>query len=261
MGGEGGLPTGRGQVLQRSLRRHAGGDRAGRGTRHAAADRAAAGQRAWALAWRGSGRLHRVQPGRGQCGDRHPPARRQAPVHRHPGAALRHDQRHAAGRDTALRWCHRHPWRAVRPAPGPLRRLGPARTVLPVRPGRLPDGGQRRRAVGSEGTAQAREERPHRLRPAPGRRTEHRYRGRPADRVRRLLLGQPPAAAGHRRTLQRRGQRVLLRLGHGTAGRLHLAEADDVGLATVPGRRRVRAGTGGQRADHACASGRDPAQW
>jgi hypothetical protein len=46
---------------------------------------------------RGSGRLHRVQPGGGQCGDRHPPTRRQAPVHRHPGRALQHGQRHAAG--------------------------------------------------------------------------------------------------------------------------------------------------------------------
>ena len=61
--GEGGLPAGRGRVLQRGLRWHAGGDCTGRRTRRAAADRTAAGQRTCALAWRGSGRLHRVQPG------------------------------------------------------------------------------------------------------------------------------------------------------------------------------------------------------
>jgi hypothetical protein len=41
----------------------------------------------------------------------------------------------------------------------------------------------------------------------------------------------------------------------GAAGRLHLAEADDVGVAAVPGCGRVRTGAGGQCADHARAPG------
>ena len=232
--GESRLPAGRRQVLQRSLRWHAGGDRAGRRTRHAAADRAVAGQRTCALARRGSGRLHRVQPGA---------ANAVIDIRQRDGKRLSTDTpavRYNMVNGTLLE--------ETPPSGGATATRG---VLYGLHLARFADWGLRALfflsglvgclMVASGVVLWAVKERPkhakwaHRLRPAPGRCAEHRHRGRPADRFRGLLLGQPPAAAGHRRARECGGQRVLLRLGRRAAGRLHLAEADDVGVAAVPG--------------------------